>query len=171
MINVSRIFSLSISIKKFEKIGNIAMSIITVQGTIVRGHGVAAKASEHYPRGTIEMQTPFFKDRGLDLTALYSGTLNISIHPDRFRIKNAEYKFSQVAWTAKHPPEDFSFSKCRVLHDNRKYSGWIYYPHPETKIRHHQNFSVVEIIAQLIPGISYGDRVEIEMNSMEVEIY
>jgi len=171
MITVSRIFSLSMSITKFEKIGNIAMSIITIQGTIVRGHGVAAQASEHYPRGTIEMQTPFFNDRGLDLTALYSGTLNISIHPERFRIKNAEYKFSQVAWTAKHPPEDFSFSRCRILHDNRKYSGWIYYPHPETKIRHHQNFSVVEIIAPLIPGISYGDRVEIEMNSMEVEIY
>ncbi|MCI0665994.1 MAG: hypothetical protein L0220_33485 [Acidobacteria bacterium] len=147
------------------------MSIITVQGTIVRGHGVAAQASEHYPRGTIEMQTPFFKDRGLDLTALYSGTLNISIHPVRLRIKNAEYKFSQVAWTTKHPPEDFSFSGCRILHDNRKYSGWIYYPHPETKIRHHQNFSVVEIIAPLIPEIKYGDRVEIEMNSMEVEIY
>jgi hypothetical protein len=147
------------------------MNIITVQGIIVRGHEVASKASEHYPRGTIEMQTPFFQDRGLDLTALYRGTLNISIYPEKFRMKNAEYKFTQVAWTSKHPPEDFSFSKCRILHARKPYSGWVYYPHPETKIRHHQNLSVVEIIAQLIPEIKYGDRVEIEMNSMEVEIY
>jgi CTP-dependent riboflavin kinase len=147
------------------------MSVITVQGIIVRGHEVASKASEYYPKGTIEMQTPFFKDRGLDLTAFYCGTLNISIHPERFRVKNAEYKFPQVAWTSKHPPEDFSFSRCRILHNNRKYSGWIYYPHPETKIRHHQNLSVVEVIAPLIPKIKYGDRVEVEMNSMEIEVY
>jgi hypothetical protein len=147
------------------------MSVITVHGIIVRGHEVASKASEHYPRGTIEMQTPFFKERGLDLASFHRGTLNVSIYPDRFRIKNAEYKFPQVAWTSKHPPEDFSFSRCRILHENRQYSGWIYYPHPETKIRHYQNMSVVEIIAPLIPEIKYGDRVEIEMNSMEVELY
>jgi hypothetical protein len=147
------------------------MNIITVQGIIVRGHEVASKASEHYPSGTIEMQTPFFKDRGLDLTALYPGTLNVSIYPERFHITNAEYKFTQVAWTSKHPPEDFSFSRCRIQFGNRRFPGWVYYPHPETKIRHHQNLSIVEIIAPLIPEVKYGDRVELEMNSMEVEIY
>ena len=44
----------------------------------MRGHEVASKKSVHYPQRTIEMQAPFFKERGLDLSGFHRGTLNIS---------------------------------------------------------------------------------------------
>ena len=136
----------------------------------MRGHNVASTKSEHYPRGTIEMQAPFFRERGLDLSGFYSGTLNISIAPRKFRIRNARFHFPAVQWTSKHPPEHFSFSPCTVIRDRTEYSGVIYYPHPETKARHHQDDSVIEVLAPWIDGIGYGDRLELEVEDSEIEV-
>jgi CTP-dependent riboflavin kinase len=140
----------------------------SVYGVVVRGHQVASKKSEHYPEGTIEMQIPFFLELGLDLTMFYRGTLNVSIAPSTFKLGQAEYKFPKVQWTSKHPAEDFSFSRCRLVYKNVRYEGWVYYPHPETKKRHFQNPSLIEIIAPVIPEIKYGDKVEIEINPQEI---
>ena len=41
------------------------------------------------------------------------------------------------------------------------YEGWVYYPHPETKLRNFQNPSLLEVIAYPIPGILYGDKVDV----------
>lgn len=142
----------------------------TFSGEVVRGHQVASRRSEHYPEGTIKLQSPFFKERGLDLAGYYSATLNISIFPYTFKVKKAEYYFRQVEWTTKHPPEDFSFSRCRITHHHTGYEGLIYYPHPETKIRHHQNSSMVEVIAPYIEAIKYGDLVEIALNLNEIDV-
>jgi len=141
-----------------------------IPGVIVRGHEVASKRSEHYPEGTIAMQIPFFKECGLDLSPYFRGTLNISISPYRFRVTKAEYKFEQVDWTPNHPPEDFSFSRCNIIFKGHNYEGWIYYPHPETKIRHHQNDSLIEVIAQTINGINYGAEIEMLVNPLEIEL-
>lgn len=143
---------------------------LTISGVVERGHLVASQKSKHYPRGTIAMQVPFFKQLGLDLTSFYEATLNVSISPNIFALKNPHYTFRSVRWTSKHPPEDFSFSLCRVIFAGVKYVGWIYYPHPETKKRHFQKPSIIEIIAPRIPNIGYGDHVEIEVNTMEVFI-
>jgi hypothetical protein len=143
---------------------------LTVPGVIVRGHEVASRRSEHYPEGTIAMQIPFFKERGLDLTPCYRGTLNISISPYKFLVKKAEYKFSKVDWTPNHPPEDFSFSRCNLIFKGGTYEGWIYYPHPETKIRHHQNDSLMEVIAQYIGGIGYGAKIEVKVKPSEIDL-
>jgi hypothetical protein len=142
----------------------------TVRGVIVRGHEVASRRSEHYPEGTIAMQIPFFKERGLDLTPYFRGTLNISISPYKFRVKKAEYKFSKVDWTPYHPPEDFSFSRCNLIFNGETYEGWIYYPHPETKIRHHQNDSLMEVVAQYISGISYGAEIQVKVKPSEIDL-
>jgi hypothetical protein len=143
----------------------------TVRGVVLRGHQVASQRSDHYPRGSIEMQVPFFKALGLDLTPYYWGTLNVSIAPYTFSMTAPEYTFRSVNWTTKHPPEDFSFSRCSILFRGNRYEGWVYYPHPETKKRHFQNPSLVEIIAPRIPGIAYGDVVDIELNSAEVSVF
>jgi hypothetical protein len=139
-------------------------------GIVTRGHQVASQRSEHYPHGTIAMQAPFFKERGLDLSSYYAGTLNIVIAPKVFRLMQPEFTFRNVNWTIHHPPEDFSFARCRINYRNDHYDGWIYYPHPETKQRHFQNPSLVEVIAPLIPGIAYGDQVELIVNANEVAI-
>ncbi|MBD1876488.1 hypothetical protein H6F75_23655 [Nodosilinea sp. FACHB-131] len=144
----------------------------TVSGVLEHGHQVAsgAAADSPYPSGTIEMQTPFFEALGLDLTEYFKGTLNISISPSTFNLTNPELTFRQIEWTDRHPPEDFSFSRCRVLFQASVYNCWIYYPHPETKKRNFQNPSILEIIAPPIANIQYGDKVEIEYNPLEVSV-
>jgi hypothetical protein len=81
-----------------------------------------------------------------------------------------EYTFHDVEWTDLHPPEHFSFSRCRVLFGSVEYDGWVYYPHPETKIRNFQTPSLLEVIAIPISNIHYGDKVHVLVNSDEISI-
>lgn len=144
----------------------------TVSGVVQTGHQVASGrgASNPYPSGTLQLQFPYFKALGLDLSQNYLGTLNISLAPYTFQLHQPQYTFRKVAWTNLHPPEDFSFSACRVIFQERIYPGWVYYPHPETKIRHFQNPYLIEILAPFIERIEYGVQVELELNSGEVVI-
>jgi hypothetical protein len=141
-----------------------------VQGILTAGYRVASGPSADYPYGALERQRPIFKAHGLDLTGCFNGTLNIDITPRRFRLLRAEYTFRRVEWTDLHPPEDFSFSRCRVTFAGRDYDGWVYYPHPETKRRNFQNPSLLEVIAPFIPGIRYGDALEVWVDPQEIEI-
>ena len=144
----------------------------SVNGIVTTGHRVASGSAfdSPYPRGTIEIQAPFFQGLGLDLADCFKGTLNISITPSTFQLIQPEFTFRGVEWTDRHPPEDFSFSRCQILFHAVTYSGWIYYPHPETKMRNFQNPSIIEIIAPQIPGIGYGDLVTIEYDSLEIDL-
>jgi hypothetical protein len=141
-----------------------------VKGIVIRGHQVASRPSDIYPYGTIAKQKPVFKALGLDLSAFYNGTLNISISPHTFEMTNPELTLEHVEWTDLHPPETFSFSKCALLYKGVRYAGWVYYPHPETKIRHFENPSIIEILTRFVPGIGYGDEVEIELDSAEIAV-
>jgi len=144
----------------------------SLPGIIKPGHQVASgKAIDSpYDRGTIEMQLPFFKNLGLDLTNFFLGTLNISVAPYKFKIIQPQYTFKDVQWHRDYPAETFSFSPCKVVFENISYAGFIYYPHPETKIGHFQDTSILEAIAMLIPNINYGDQVQLEINSSEIMI-
>lgn len=143
---------------------------IDVAGVVVQGHQVASRPSEHYPAGTISMQVPFFKQLGLDLQACYPGTLNVSVAPLVWTMRQPRFTFRQVTWTTAHPPEDFSFARCQINFQNNRYDGWIYYPHPETKARHFQNPSLIEVLAPRIDGIAYGDPVTLAVPDGEVVI-
>lgn len=142
----------------------------SIEGVVVEGHGVASKASTHYPSGTIQMQLPFFKRLGLDLSSFHLATLNIDVKPRTFAVIYPEITFHQIEWTDNHPPENFSFSKCIITFNNTKYDALIYYPHPETKKRHFQSQSVIEVIAPFIPDIASNNKVEISVNPEEVFI-
>ena len=139
-------------------------------GILVRGHQVASRPSKDYPYGTIEKQKPFFTALGLDLHGYFNGTLNISIAPLTFEMSSPELTFPLVEWTDLHPPETFSFSRCKVIFNGAEFQGWVYYPHPETKERHFQNPSLLEVIAHEIPNIHYGDSVEVEVNLDEITL-
>ncbi len=141
-----------------------------VGGVVVAGYRVASGPSKDYPYGTLEKQIPLFARLGLDLQRFYPGTLNVSIMPATFEMHNPEYTFRQVAWTDLHPPEDFSFSRCSVRYMGGSYAGYVYYPHPETKKRHFESASLLEIITLFIPEIQYGERVELELNPEEIHI-
>jgi hypothetical protein len=141
-----------------------------ISGVIVAGYRVASGPSKDYPFGTLEKQIPLFRQRGLNLERFHPGTINVSIAPATFEMVNPEYIFRQVAWTNLHPPEDFSFSRCTVRFMGASYAGYVYYPHPETKKRHFENASLLEIISGFIPEIQYGERVELELNANEIRI-
>jgi hypothetical protein len=139
-------------------------------GILTRGHQVASRPSKDYPYSTLEKQKPFFKSLGLDLYEYFNGTLNISIAPFTFRMSAPQLTFELLEWTDLHPPETFSFSRCKVIFKGVEYEGWVYYPHPETKKTHFQNSSLIEVIAQEIPNIRYGDAVELWINADEIQI-
>ena len=143
---------------------------IQLTGILVQGHQVASRPSNNYPYSSLEKQKPYFKDLGLDLYSYFNGTLNISIRPLEFEMIKPEFTFELVEWTNLHPPETFSFSRCRVRFKGQAYEGWVYYPHPETKRTHFQNPSLVEVITWEISGIEYGDRLEVELNPDEIKI-
>ncbi|HCR71184.1 MAG TPA: hypothetical protein DIW23_07065 [Anaerolineae bacterium] len=141
-----------------------------LSGILVRGHQVASRPSKDYPYSTLEKQKPYFKELGLDLYPYFNGTLNISIAPLTFKMRQPEFTFEKVEWTDLHPPETFSFSRCNVIFKSKEYAGWVYYPHPETKKNHFQNPSLIEVIAIEIPNIQYGDSVDVEINEDEIKV-
>jgi len=96
---------------------------VPVDGIVVKGHRVASRPSKDYPYATLEKQKSFFKERDLDLGAYFTGTLNISISPLWFKMIKPEFTFLDVAWTELHPPEPFSFSRCRISFQGREFTG------------------------------------------------
>jgi hypothetical protein len=142
----------------------------SVHGILVQGYRVASGPSQDYPYGALERQRPLFKARGLDLDGYFNGTLNIDIRPFTFTMVKPEFTFHHVEWTDLHPPEHFSFSHCKVIYKEIEYDGWVYYPHPETKLRHFQNPSLLEVIAEPIPGIMYGDKLVVMVNPDEIAV-
>ena len=131
---------------------------------------MASGASSDYPYGALERQAPIFKARGLDLDGYFLGTLNIDIRPMAFEMIRPEFTFRDVRWTDLHPPEHFSFPRCRVSHAAAETDAWIYYPHPETKQRHFQDASLLEVIAPHIPGLNIGDRLEVRVDPSRVAL-
>ena len=141
-----------------------------VHGKVVQGYRVASGPSADYPYGALDRQRPIFKARGLDLGDSFNGTLNIDIAPRVFTMVKPEFTFKFVEWTDLHPPEHFSFSRCKVIFRDVEYDGWVYYPHPETKLRNFQNPALLEVIALRIPEIQYGDAVQVLINPQEITI-
>jgi len=146
---------------------------ITIRGTVVEGHRVASGSAEDnpYPRGTIEMQTPFFFERGLDLRGFHPATIGVSCRGMKFGFVAAEFTFGGVKWSPEHHAEDFSFSRCRLVFQGATREALVYYPHPDTKIGHYHDDSTLEIIAPFVEGIHYGVEVELEINTEEIAIH
>jgi CTP-dependent riboflavin kinase len=143
-----------------------------VKGIVQQGYRVASGLTDNspYPAGTIELQIPHFLALGLDLRNCYPGTLNVNIAPQQLQILEATHRFKDVVWLAGFDPETFSFCHCTVQFAQQNYEGWIYYPHPETKINHEQPATLVEILASHIPGIAYGDEVWLMTRKAEVRM-
>src|SRR3989338_811975 len=142
-----------------------------VSGVVVRG---ARKASgidgdSRYGCRTIELQMPLFQERGLDLSSCFAGTINVSIAPKAHTILIPEPTFRGVRWHKDHEAENFFFSRCRICFEEETYPAWVY--GPELKPGHPVHSpSLIEILAEKIPGIMYGSAVVLELNPEEVRI-
>lgn len=126
---------------------------------VVKGHRVASglNGNPRFPGGTLRMQMPYFQTLGLDLSAYYIGTVNVSIAPLQYRVLHPRYTFRAVKWHPVEPDEDFSFFDVRVIRDgDEPLSGLIYYPHPETKPEHFQQPDVLELLLPLMEGVHDG---------------
>ncbi|CAN0601182.1 unnamed protein product, partial [Ectocarpus sp. 12 AP-2014] len=80
-----------------------------VKGKVIPGYGVASGKGRdaRYPEGTLKLQLPFFKERGLHLENYFLGTLNIDISPFTYKIGIPDYFFEAVDWSEHIPPENF----------------------------------------------------------------
>ena len=147
---------------------------IQVTGIVEKGYGVASGKSGNprFPQGTIEIQKPFFSERGLKLDKYFPGTINLSISPHQYEIISAKYTFRNMKWLPDNPAEDFSFFDCRIrLGKGEVLNGLIYYPHPETKPEHFQSADILEILTTYVNDLKYGDELIIEVDSQQVNIY
>ncbi len=146
--------------------------MIALKCKLVAGHQVASGGAKNtpYPAGSITLQLPFFRVLGLDLTDYFAATLNLSTAPKKVEIKQANYRFENVQWIAGFPAETFSFVECEVEFNQQRYDGWIYYPHPETKIQHFQENHILEVITHKIPAIQYGDMLTLTVSPHHVSI-
>ena len=131
------------------------------KGKVVPGHRIASGDADDspYPAGSIRMQTPRFRERGLDISHFHPATLNVSVAPNSYKLRQPDHTFRQVQWDMNTPPEDFSFAHCRI----NGVDALVYRPHPGTKPDHLQSPDVVEILAPYLPGLGYGSEVELEL--------
>ena len=137
----------------------------SAKAIITRGHGIASGKTNdaRFPRGTLSMQAPFFRDLGMDLSKFFTGTLNLSVHPLSYRLGTPLHSFPQVKWTTSLPAENFSFYSCqvRMLDETVPLDALVYWPHPSTKPEFHQDPHVLEVLAPRIERVEYGKEMEL----------
>ncbi|MBI2025339.1 hypothetical protein HYT04_00930 [Candidatus Kaiserbacteria bacterium] len=142
-----------------------------VEGIVVKGWKIASGLATENPFGgsTIKMQIQLFKELGLDLSGCYPGTLNVSIAPRTRTILVREPNYCGLKW---HPDltEDFFIFKCRLCFRGVCYDGWVYHPDKSKGARHQHKQDTFEILAPLIPGITYRDTVVLILDPNEIRI-
>jgi hypothetical protein len=133
-----------------------------IRGVVVAGHGVASgrRGDPRFPGGTIAMQTPYFRERGIDLSAYWPGTLNVDLAPAE-PIPTQPVFDGHIAW---HPDfcERFVLMPVEVEFKGMRHRGLWYYPHPETKTEHFQRNGVVELLLPRIDGVQAGDTIAVK---------
>lgn len=141
-----------------------------ISARVVQGHRVASGLNQNprFPGGTLQMQQPHFEKLGLDLSVFYIGTINVRIAPFVYQVIQPKLTFRKVQWHPTEPDEDFSFFDVTVIRGDATEQGLIYYPHPETKPEHFQPADALELLMPFMPGLAYGDRIDILTNERQM---
>jgi hypothetical protein len=146
---------------------------IEIPGQVVIGTQAASGTkyfSEH--GGTIALQRTHFEQAGVDLTRIHNGTVNVDIKPLSFYIKKPTIIVPNVYW---HPiyrdrSETFWFVECILHFQDNEYEGFVYYPHPSTKIGISPGKSVIETLIPFISNLNYGSLVALKLPDDRIEI-
>lgn len=151
---------------------NSPASCVHTAGIVVQGHQVASGLAKNspFPRGTIEMQLPFFKKEGVNIDQLHPATINVSIAPKTFKLVAPKMTMQNIKWSKDHEAETFSLSPCILEIDGTEHSAYIYYPHPETKIGHFKDATTLEILSHFIADVSYGMSITLKININEITL-
>ncbi|NAY93407.1 hypothetical protein GTQ34_15965 [Muricauda sp. JGD-17] len=136
-----------------------------VKGKVIPGYGVASGkgGDPRYHEGTLKLQYPHFKEKGLDLSPFYMGTLNVNIAPYRYQIIKPKLYFENIAWSDHIPPENFYFFDVSLHFKGKRFGGLVYMPDPQTKEDHLQKPTVLELILPKINGLHYGDNLYVNV--------
>ncbi|MEW6982948.1 hypothetical protein AAD001_09890 [Colwelliaceae bacterium 6471] len=147
--------------------------IIRYPFSVVKGHQVASGMSINspYPKGTIALQTPYFKSLGLDLTDYFSGTINAQFDCQQIELMKYSHVFENLNWLKGLPSETFYFAPVKIEYKKKLYRAFVYQPDKQTKIDHFQENNVLELIAEQLPGLNYNEQLEliIEQGFLEIK--
>ncbi|GAA0856660.1 hypothetical protein GCM10009114_19490 [Aliiglaciecola litoralis] len=144
----------------------------SIEAILLKGHQVASGANPDtpYPAGSITLQKPYFKKLGLDLSRCFDGTLNLRLPARSFDILKSDFCFEEVQWIQGFRRETFSFVACQLEFQTKCFPAWVYYPHPETKTQHFQQPNLIEILAQKIDNLAYGDTLTLHYDAAKLRI-
>jgi hypothetical protein len=133
----------------------------------VAGYQVASGLAKDsiYPFGTIEMQRPYFEKAGVDFSNIYSATLNVNITSGTVCLISPFLLLKDVKWSSENSAETFSLFSCNLIVDEKEYSAYVYYPHPETKLGHFQDSGTLEILSEYIEHVPYGTKLKVVFSS------
>ena len=142
-----------------------------LDGVLVAGYQVNSGTSTRdtrFPLGTLRMQAPYFSALGLDIEEYFQnkhvwGSLNVDVYPHVYEQVKSDWFFSNIHWTDLQPAENFFISKAAVHYDGQAYKALLYNPDPRTKPNHFQEPSIMEFVAEKIPGIAYGASLSVEL--------
>lgn len=143
----------------------------SIEGIVITGYGVASGKGKdtRYPDGTLILQMPFFKAKGLDLSLYFRGTINIDIAPYHYVIKTPIHYIKEVDWSPHIPPENFYFFQVQLKVKDEVYQGLIYMPDPKTKVDHPQLKTMLEVLMPPIQGIQQGEKVRLYIAEESLE--
>jgi hypothetical protein len=140
-------------------------SCLWLPGVVTSGHGVASGRSTDspYPAGSIALQAPFFRQRGIDLAPFHAGTLNVDVAPHE-PVPQSPVFDQRLRWFA-DIEERFVLSRVLLRHGEREHEGLWYWPDPATKPAHVQRRTVVELLLPWIEGLVPGAAVLVGLPS------
>ncbi|MCE7887043.1 MAG: hypothetical protein DYH13_06025 [Alphaproteobacteria bacterium PRO2] len=135
--------------------------MIKLDGIVVRGLGAASgqgKYAVSYPGGTIAMQKKGFVALGVpDVLKWHNGTINVSLRSNVYIVRPT-FRLDEFEWSLGEV-ETFDLLRCVIEHKGWNYDGYIYRPHPSVHAVHKAD--LVELVAEKIPGLSYGDAIKV----------
>jgi len=141
---------------------------MTLEGIVSKGLGIASGLHTDPKTGltdTISKQKRYFEESNIpNITGVYNGTINLDISPKKFEITYPDYEVT-CTWD-EGVTETFWFVDVFIDFNNTTYKGYIYYPCP-SEIKAH-NDDIVELLAEEIPDLNYGDTLSIRVSSNRV---
>jgi hypothetical protein len=116
---------------------------------------------------TIHLQKPFFREAGVEnIMEMYSGTINVDISPDKFKILKPDHEITCEWWEGL--TETFWLAKAIIIHNEIEYDGYVYYPCP-SKVKSHDD-DIVEFLTYEIPELEYGDEIVAKVSIDKIQL-
>lgn len=146
-----------------------------VAGVVSQGYRIASGLNTEGipgPGGTtlkdsFVRQRPFFEAQIPDFSYVWTGTINVNIEPKVCTMLGFDYQIT-CEW---HPGISETFGIVRgitLIRGDKEYPGFIYYPMPSDI--HIPRNTIIEVLAQKIDGLAYGEKVTLIIPNDKVSI-